>query len=192
MNEKPENMANIIPQPKEDTVVQEPQLDPEIEATGLHKESLPLYEFLKKQSPALDWNQNYEITLSGSLVPDSNIFTLIKDATKPNAQSVQSNDAVWRVFKKWLIDNNVPPDMVNNLVKKQEQLPEIQNPVTPSNFPTIQSMKRKYLKDGPAVRVDIQDDAPQSEETSIDDSENKQKKAKIRNIACQEKYASKA
>ena len=44
--------------------------DEEKRVAELEKKALPLYDFLKKRSPSLDWNRNYEILLSGSLLPD--------------------------------------------------------------------------------------------------------------------------
>ena len=115
------------PEPMDaEPIIQEPPQEPnqEIpeEAAGLEKDALPLYEFLKKQSPTLDWNQNSELLLSGSLVPESNVFTLINDATNKNGE-VKLSDAVWRVFKRWLLNNNVPLSIVNDKVKSKEKLP---------------------------------------------------------------------
>ena len=160
---------------------QESHPETENEAIGIEKHALPLYEFLKKQSPALDWNQNNELMLSGSLVPNSDIFQLIKDATNLNNENVTSDEAVWRVFKKWLLDNNVPLAMVNNNVKKKDQLPAIQNPVNTAKFPSIRSLKSKYrYKRGSSPVVqNISNTSTQSGETPNVDTEKKEKRKRL-------------
>ena len=109
---------------------------------GLPKYSLPLYEYLKTQSPRIDWTLNNELLISGVLVPNSNIQTLLKDATNPKNENIQSDSASWRVFKNWLLDNKIPTDLLNdNVTAAKEQLPIFQNPAVASEFPSIEELK---------------------------------------------------
>ena len=121
------------------------QLEKTDKIKGLPKYSLPLYEFLKTKSPSIDWNSNNELLVSGSLVPDSNILLLFKDATNPQNEKIQSNLASWRVFKNWLLENNVPTTLLNNNVKIREKSPEIQNPVVESDFPSLNELKNSEV-----------------------------------------------
>ena len=127
---------------------------------GLNRKGLPLYEFLKTKTPEIDWNENLELLLRGSLIPNTNIYELIKDATSTDG-SISSDEASWRVFRKWLQDNDVPNNLVNNKVKKSENLPPVENPPKSSEFPSVEHLKDRYKEGlGPIVQQLQEDQEP--------------------------------
>ena len=146
---------------------------------GLPKYSLPLYEYLKAKSPSIDWNSNNDLLVSGVLVPDSNILTLFKDPTNPKSEKIQSNLASWRVFKNWLVTNNVPTNLVNNNVTEEEKLPEIQNPAEPAEFPSIAELKNK---DEPLI-VNSKEKPSPEDASAVNNSEKKEKQ-KVKHSSC--------
>ena len=128
------------PSVKKPQSIEKPQSTEEKSPSELQADELPLYEFLKKKSPSIDWNANNELMISGLIIPDSNIFSLIKDATN-NKGTQKSDDGHFRIFKKWLQDNNVPDHLVNKKIKEKEKLPEITPPINLNEIPTVESLK---------------------------------------------------
>ena len=137
-----ESGSNIAQNELNDTqsdATHEPEIKKKNQIRGLNKRAIPLYKYLEKKSPLIDWNQDRELLLSSTLIPNSNIYTLLNDATNNNKDSeIKSNEASWRVFRQWLRDNKVPSDLVNNKVLQEENLPPMLNQPNPENFPTIQ------------------------------------------------------
>ena len=123
-----------------------------LERAKLNDEGIPLYEFLKKKSPSIDWNADYELMISGLIIPGSNIFDLIKDAT--SSEDVQKSDSGhFRIFKKWLQDNDVPDNLVNARTREKEKLPEITPPINLNEIPSIQSLRDQH---SPSTEVVLQ------------------------------------
>lgn len=146
---------------------------------GVNKKGLPLYHFLRKFSPDIDWNSNNEILISGSLIPNSNILQLIRDATE-NEAGIVSEDATWRVFRNWLRAHNVPSGIVNDRVNRKKDPPQVINPVDPTTFPSISTLKEREKKGlGPVVHRNIETSVENVPIVESDDPENKKLDEKV-------------
>ena len=188
-NSEEKNMAEEIDNEKntvENVSGESPSKKTKKSVSGLKKNGVPLYDYLKSKSPAIDWTVNNELLLSGSLVPNSNIVQLINDATNNNG-SIKSNEASWRVFRAWLKNNNVPQDLVNSNVTNKIKSPPIENPSHAESMPSVSTLVENYNNGEPPIVDDGEylsaEDTSPVEDEPIHDTGNNRKRKKISNGA---------
>ena len=119
-----------------------------------NEEALKLFDYLERMKPDIDWNNNNEVLLSGIILPNSNVYTLLKDATNKKGK-IESDLAVFNVFKNWLNSNKIPENLVNaKVLEKKRQHPKITQPISVENFPSISELKERSPNKGVEIHND--------------------------------------
>ena len=109
---------------------------------GLNRNAIQLFKFLRKRSPDIDWIDSSQMLLSGSLVPDSDIYKLMIDAVRTDGQ-ISSSEMDYRVLRRFLIKSNVPENIVNKNIYKRRKMPVIVNPINADDIPTVRELKKR-------------------------------------------------